>query len=272
MTVVLAAGALLFVFFIFAVDLGQPLHQGRPEPGARRLRPQARNHAEPDGTVRSTRLSHRQRRRHVRHARHRKGGHPFAGIADDRRADAGSLYQQGRAGEGGRRGANQGQGRRHFHRHRGRAILEQERGRHQKHRHANAGRPFARDSRHDDGGGNLPEPRCLRLEGPGSGRRRHGEHGPDHRQFHHPRHPRRAGLSGRAGQAAHRPGQARRHHRPGRGRPRRRDPLRAGQAGRAGGEVRGRHENRRGAARLPIQRRPISGRGEPAKGAGRPRL
>ena len=53
-------------------------------------------------------------------------------------------------------------------------ISEQGRGRNQKHRHADARRPFARDSRHDDGRGNLPEPRRLRPEGPGSGRRRHG--------------------------------------------------------------------------------------------------
>ena len=50
------------------------------------------------------------------------------------------------------------------------------------------------------------------------------------------------------------------------------DPFRAGQSGRAGGEVPRRHENCRGAARLSIQRRAISGDGERAKGAGRPRL
>ena len=56
------------------------------------------------------------------------------------------------------------------------------------------------------------------------------------------------------------------HHRAGRGRPRCDDPLRAGQPGRAGGEIPGRHQNRRGATRLSIQRRAISGHGEPAKG------
>ena len=39
--------------------------------------------------------------------------------------------------------------------------------------------------------------------------------------------------------------------RPGRGGPRFADPLLAGHPGRAGGQIRGRHENRRGAARLP---------------------
>jgi hypothetical protein len=104
----------------------------------------------------------------------------------------GGLYEQGRAGEGGRRGADQGQGRRHLHRHRRRAVPQQGHRRHQEHRHADAGRPPARHPRHDDGRGDLPEPRRLRLQGPGSGRRRHGQHGPGHRQLHHPRHPRHA--------------------------------------------------------------------------------
>ena len=87
---------------------------------------------------------------------------------------------------GGWRGADQGQGRRHFHFHRRRAVPEQGHRRHQEHRHANAGRPPARDSRHDDRRRHLSKPRCLRLEGAGSRRRRHGEHGPGHRQLHDP--------------------------------------------------------------------------------------
>ena len=111
--------------------------------------------------------------------------------------------------------------------------------------------PFARHSRHDDRRGDLPEPRCLRLEGAGSRGGRHGQHGPGHRQLHNPRHPRQPGLPRRAGQTAHRPGQAGCGHRPGRSRSRRDDPLRAGDAGRTGGEVRRGHEDCRSAARLP---------------------
>ena len=33
---------------------------------------------------------------------------------------------------------------------------------------------------------------AFASQGAGSGRRRHGEHGPGHRQLHHPRHPRHA--------------------------------------------------------------------------------
>ncbi len=193
--------------------LGQPLHQGRPEPGARHLRPQTPHHR-PRRHRATRRLPHRQRRRHVRLAGLREGGPALAGTADHRRANAGCLYEQRRAGAGGRRGADQGQGRRHLHRHRRRAVPQQEPGRDQEHRHADARRPPARDPRHDDGRGDLPEPRRLRLEGPGSGRRRHGQHGPGHRQLHHPRHPRQPGLPRRPGQAAHRPGQTRRRRSP----------------------------------------------------------
>ena len=54
---------------------------------------------------RTTRFPHREGRRHVRSPGHREGGHAIAGIADDRCADAGSLHEQGRAGESGRCGA-----------------------------------------------------------------------------------------------------------------------------------------------------------------------
>ena len=106
--------------------LGQPLHQGRPKPGAGRFRPQT------------------QIRRAGWHAcairgfRIVKGGgtfvipvlekvdRPLAGIAHHRCADARGLHQQRRAGQSGRRGPDQNQGRRHFHRHRRRAGLEQD--------------------------------------------------------------------------------------------------------------------------------------------------
>ena len=55
-------------------------------------------------------------------------------------------------------------------------------------------------------------------------------------------------------------------HRAGGGGPGRHDPLLAGDAGGAGGEVRGGHEDCGGAAGLSVQRRAISGRGEPEEG------
>ncbi len=172
------------------------------------------------------------------HARHREGGHSLAGTAHDRCADAGGLHEQRRAGESRWRRANQGEGRRHLHRHRVRAVPQQGHRRDQEHRDANDGRPSARDSRHDDRRGDLPEPRCLRAKGAGSRGRRHGEHGPRDRQLHDPRYPRHAGLSRCARQAAHRPGETRRADRPGRGGSRRDDQIFASHASRAGSQVR----------------------------------
>ena len=93
----------------------------------------------------------------------------------------------------------------------GGTIPQQSAGRNQQHRHADARRPFARDSRHDDRRGNLPEPRCVRPKVQEVAAGDMAQHGPGHRQLHHPRHPRQAGLSRRARQTAHRAGQTRRH-------------------------------------------------------------
>ncbi len=116
-------------------------------------------------------------------------------------------------------------------------VPEQRHGCHQEHRDADARRPSARDPGHDDRGGHLPEPGRLRPESPGGGGGRYGEHGPGHRQLHHPRHQGQPGLPRCVGQAAYRPGQARRPDRPGRGRPGCDDQVVPGDPGRAGSKV-----------------------------------
>ncbi len=50
------------------------------------------------------------------------------------------------------------------------------------------------------------------------------------------------------------------------------DQVLASHSGRAGGQVPGRFENRRGAARFSIERRKLSGHGEPEESRGRPRV
>ena len=76
---------------------------------------------------------------------------------------------------------------------------------------------------------------AFASEGPGSGRRRHGEHGPGHRQLHHPRHPRRQGYLDALGKP--RIAQVKRDAIIAQAEADRdsHDPFRAGEAGRAGG-------------------------------------
>ena len=107
-----------------------------------------------------------------------------------------------------------------------------------------AGRAPAIDSRHADrrrGEQRSPELRPEADDRSGDGP---GEDGDRRRRAHDPGDQRRRGIPRRAGKAADRGGQARRHDRRGRGAPRREDQVLPGAAGRGEGEVPGRRGNR----------------------------